>query len=713
MPIDERLLKPYNPNLTEDRIAKQWEAVNAFAPDESPRSGKTFSMVMPPPNVTGTLHLGHASMLTIEDIMARFARMQGDRTLWLPGTDHAAIATQVKVEELIYKTEGKTRHDLGRDEFLKRAGKFATESHAQIVTQIKKLGASVDWSREAFTLDQPRSHAVTTAFKKFYDAGLIYRGERLVNWDPKLQTTVSDEEIEWQTEITPLYYLKYGPFVIATARPETKFGDKYVVVHPNDDRYAKFKGGEKITVEWINGPIIATVIKDESIDPTFGTGAMTITPAHDRADDEIANRHGLDFEQIIDLKGKLLPVAGELAGEHWKKARPKIIEKLQAKGLLEKIELNYTHQVAKNSRGGGMIEPQKLEQWFVAVNKPCLPAGRPFGTEQKTLKEMMRMPVATGQIKIIPERFEKIYFQWIDNLHDWCISRQIWYGHQIPVWHRKKEIKVGEKPASDGWIQDPDTLDTWFSSGLWTFSTLGWPEQTSDLATFHPTTVLETGYDILFFWVARMILMSSFLLNQIPFQTVYLHGMVRDEGGKKMSKSKGNSIDPLVMSEKYGTDALRLALIIGTSPGSDSKVSEDKIRGYKHFSNKLWNVGRFVLTNLAGEMPPQPAKISSTDQSLLNQLDELTREITDEMTNYRFYLAAEKLYHYVWHTFADKIIEEAKPRLPGSRWLLYTIFERCLRLLHPFMPFITEELWSLLPRSEPEILLVSTPWPTR
>src|SRR3989344_2938859 len=628
MPIAERLLKPYDPQATEGRIYEQWNAAGAFAPEFKPRSEKVFSMALPPPNVTGALHLGHAAMLAIEDIMVRYARMRGDKTLWLPGTDHAAIATQVKVEELIYKTEGKTRFALGREEFLKRVEAFAAEKHDEIVGQIKKLGASVDWSREAFTLDEARSRAVRAAFKQFYDAGLIYRGRRLVNWDPKLQTTAS----------------------------------------------------------------------------------------HDQTDYDLAERHHLDFAPVIDQRGRLLPLAGDLTGQHWKKARPLIIEKLRAKGWLEKIEPNYQHQIAKNSRGGGLIEPQILEQWFVAVNKP-------FGEKPTTLKELMRQPVADGRIKIIPERFKKVYFHWLDHLRDWCISRQIWYGHRIPVWYQPKagqpragqEVYVGiEPPANGGWTQDPDTLDTWFSSGLWTFSTLGWPDPPNgglDLKTFHPLTFLETGYDILFFWVARMILMSGFLLDQIPFPIVYLHGLVRDAGGKKMSKSKDNSIDPLTMIAQYGADALRLALIIGTSPGHDLKISEDRIRGYKYFSNKLWNIGRFTLTAIAGAVPVRPAVISAADQTALAELAALTKEVTIDLENYNFHLAAEKLYHYIWHTLADKIIEQVKTE-QHSLWLLYTAFERSLRLLHPFSPFITEELWSFLPKAPDATLLINTPWPT-
>ncbi len=728
MNLDERLLKPYNPTATEDRIYREWLAKRAFEPHGE---GEAFSMVMPPPNVTGVLHLGHAAMIAIEDIMVRYARMQGKRTLWLPGTDHAAIATQTKVEEMIYKAEGKTRHDLGREEFLKRVTTFATTSHDQIVEQLKKLGASTDWSREAYTLDETRCRAVREAFVRMYEAGLIYRGERIVNWDPRLQTTVSDDELEMKEVVEPFYYLKYGPFTIGTARPETKFGDKYVVMHPSDERYKKYPHGEKITLPWLNGEITATVIKDESIDMTFGTGVMTITPAHDATDAAIAARHGLESEQIIDLKGKLLPVAGEFAGLHIKKARGLIVEKLKSLGLVEKIEEKYVHNVPVNSRGGETTEPQILRQWFVDVNKP-IPE-----RNGASLKELMREAVTSGGIKIIPEQFEKIYFHWIDNLRDWCISRQIWYGHQLPVWYHDSKcvprpgyeqemdkcvelIVSNEKPVCKfcdaEYVQDPDTLDTWFSSGLWTFSTLGWPEKTSDLKTFHPTTVLETGYDIIFFWVARMILMSRFLLNELPFRTVYLHGLVRDEKGQKMSKSKGNIVDPLVMIEKYGADALRLSLIIGTSPGSDVRISEDKIRGYKNFGNKLWNIGRFILSAIDGEVPSRPESLSANTTARLEELEAVTKEITDDIDHYRFYLAGEKLYHYVWHTLADKIIEAAKAPLQvtsevrETRFLLYTIFDRVLRLLHPFTPFITEELWSLWPKTERE-LLINTTWP--
>ncbi len=708
--VPEKLLKPYDPASTEDRLYRAWEEAGYFKPENGPNHrGQNFSIVLPPPNVTGQLHLGHALTLAIEDIMVRYHRMRGDRTLWLPGTDHAAIATQSKVEKELVKKENKNRHDLGREEFLRRVHEFAQQSHDTIINQSKKMGASLDWSREAFTLDEPRTRAVRTAFKKMYEAGLIYRGDRIVNWDPKLQTTISDDEIVYKEEKTNFYYLKYGPFIIGTARPETKFGDKYVVMHPDDHRYHKYDHGQKIDLEWINGPITATIIKDESIDMNFGTGVMTITPWHSQADFELAQKHNLSKEQVIDLKGKLLPISGEFAGQHIKKARPAIIEKLKAKGLVEKIEENYVHNIATSERSDEIIEPQILRQWFIDVNKKF-----PFASdkingiqrgEMVSLKEAMQAVVKNDQIKILPERFENIYFNWIDNLRDWCISRQIWYGHRIPVWYRGEEIYVGtEEPTGEGWTQDEDTLDTWFSSGLWTFSTLGWPEPTADLAAFHPTNVIETGYDIIFFWVARMILMSGFLLGDIPFHTVYLHGLVRDEQGRKLSKSLGNAIDPLEIIAKYGADALRMALIVGTGPGNDSKIGDNKVKAYKHFANKLWNIARFVTTNAQAQ-----DWTNAPDHPHLEELEKFKLEITNDLENFRFDLAGEKLYHYIWHTVADKIIEEAKQDKKVCA-VLPTILLTSLKLLHPFMPAVTEELWSLLPHEETTPLII-TPWP--
>lgn len=768
--IDPKFLQPYNPAETEDRLYKTWSESGLFNPDTCVETGATsadaphFSIVLPPPNVTGTLHIGHALVLTIEDIMVRYHRMKGEKTLWLPGTDHAAIATQVKVEEILFKEQKKTRHDFPRDEFLGMVNDFAQKSHDTIANQVKKMGASVDWSREAYTLDAPRQRAVRTAFKRMHDAGLIYQGHRIVNWDPKLKTTVSDVEIDWVEEKTPLYYIKYGPFIIATARPETKFGDKYVVMHPDDARYSQYAHKQTLEVPWINGTITATVIKDDSIDMEFGTGVMTITPWHSAVDFDIAERHGLDKEQIIDFDGKLMAPAGDLAGQYIKKARPLIVEKLQQLGLIEKIDENYVHNIAKNSRGGAVIEPQIKKQWFIAVNKEFpMGSSKIEGIKQGdtvTLKQLMKKVVDSGQIQIVPDRFAKIYTHWTDNLRDWCISRQIWFGHRIPVWYKygpgfepngEREVlemysgieaPVGfqdnAKTAEEngGWEQDSDTLDTWFSSGLWTFSTLGWPDQTADFKNFHPTTVLETAYDILPFWVARMILMSTYLLGEIPFKHVYIHGLVLDGKGKKMSKSLGNIVDPLVMIEKFGTDATRLSLIIGTGPGNDSKFSEEKTRGYKHFANKIWNVTRFVLSsvgptsNTAGfdwaslKASDLEANLSVEDRAYWDEFVALKKEVTDDMENFRYHLAGEKLYHYFWHRFADVVIESAKKKIgfgvaedavsPAERASAHTLLAKILvdslKLMHPFIPFVTEEIWSLMPISNKRLLLVER-WP--
>jgi len=717
--MHEKLKKPYNPQENEEKIYKLWEHSGFFNPDTCIKNGiikkdaEHFSIVLPPPNVTGNLHTGHALMLVIEDIMIRYARMQGKKTLWLPGTDHAAIATQSKVEKILSK-EGIHKNDIGREEFLKRVEKFAKESHDTIVNQCKKLGASLDWSREAFTLDEARNLAVKTAFKTMYDDGLIYRGHRIVNWDPKGQTVISDDETIYEEKKGKFYTFKYGPFEIGTARPETKFGDKYVVMHPKDPRYDGWKHGQKITVEWINGPIEATIIKDEMIDMEFGTGVMTITPWHSHEDFQLAEKYKLDKEQIIDKYGKLLPVAGEFAGMKITDAREKIVEKLKNKGLVVSIDENYINRIATAERTGGTIEPQIMLQWFVDVNKK-IPS-----RNNKTLKELMLEPVKEGKIKIIPNHFEKVYFNWIENLRDWCISRQIWYGHRIPVWYKDKEIFVGlEKPKGNGWIQDEDTLDTWFSSGLWTFSTLGWPEKTKDLKTYHPTSILETGHDILFFWIARMILMSQYLLDEIPFENVYLHGMVRTVDGKKMSKSLGEkAIDPLDIIAKYGNDALRMAMVVGNTPGNDLKLNENDIRGYGKFTNKIWNASRFVLENIKDEKDFDLKNLDEEDRKSEEELENLMEEITKEMNEYRFSIVSEKLYHYFWHTFADIIIERSKKKILenknaiSAKTLIYRHLNILLRALHPFIPFVTEEIWGMMPKkNENERLLIVEQWP--
>ncbi len=753
--LPEKLLKPYNPKETEDRIYKLWENSGFFNPDVCVKKEITkddaeyFSIVLPPPNVTGNLHTGHALMLVIQDIMIRYARMQGKKTLWLPGTDHAAIATQSKVEKLLEK-EGIRRNDLDREEFIKRVEKFAKESHDTIVNQCKKMGASLDWSREAFTLDEARNLAVKTAFKKMYDDGLIYRGHRIVNWDPKGQTVISDDEIVYEERKNKFYTFKYGPFSIGTARPETKFGDKYVVMHPDDKRYKKWKHGDKLTVEWINGPIEATIIKDEMIDMKFGTGVMTITPWHSHEDFVLAEKYKLGKEQIIDKYGKLLPIAGEFAGMKITDAREKIVEKLKNKKLLISVDENYINRIATAERTNGIIEPQIMLQWFVDVNKK-IPSGNnlPRWQAGKSLKELMLEPVQEGRIKIIPNHFEKVYFNWIENLRDWCISRQLWYGHRIPVWYHDplcvpkpgkekevskcKELVVSlEKPICEHcdaeYTQEEDTLDTWFSSGLWTLSTLGWPafvkntagrpEKTGDLKTYHPTTVLETGHDILFFWIARMILMSQYLLGEIPFKNVYLHGMVRTADGKKMSKSLGDkAIDPIDIINKYGNDSLRMAMVVGNTPGNDLKLNENDIRGYGKFANKVWNAARFVLENTA-EMSRTTLDISTLDEEdkkSNKELKTLIEEITKEMEEFKFSIVAEKLYHYFWHTFADIIIERSKKKIlenknvNSAKTLLYTQLNTLLITLHPFIPFVTEEIWSMMP-SNKNLLMVEK-WP--
>jgi valyl-tRNA synthetase len=718
--------KAYNHKEAEEKLYAMWEKKGYFKPEIHPQ-GEPYTIVLPPPNVTGTLHIGHALMLVIQDILVRYHRMKGIKTLWLPGTDHAAIATQSKVEGMMYKEENKTRFDLGREAFLDRVEAFAKQSHDTIVHQIRRMGASVDWDREAYTFDEKRNFAVRTAFTKMFDEGLIYRGETMINWDPRMKTTVSDDEIEWKEEVAPFYYLKYGPFVIGTARPETKFGDKYVVMHPDDSRYSKYAHGEKIEVDWLNGKVTATILKDEAVDMGFGTGVMTITPWHDRTDFEIARRHNLDIEQVIDFDGKLMPIAGEFAGVYIKKARPLIIEKLKEKGLLVKVDEKYSHRIATNYRGAGMIEPQIKKQWMVNVNaefrmKHSNIEGIKAG-DIVTLKTLMKQVVASGQISVTPTHFIKTYYHWIDNLRDWCISRQIWYGHRIPVWYRNEEMYVGiEAPQGEGWEQESDTLDTWFSSGLWTFSTLGWPEKTNDLSTFHPTDVLETGYDILFFWVARMILMSTYLLGEIPFRHVLLHGLVRDANKQKMSKSKGNVIDPLEISDKYGTDALRIALIFSTAAGNDIPMSEDKVRGMKFFANKLWNMARFIEMK-RGEVDEKSRETvvdlrelrafaeHENDASMLEKVDGLVQESTEDIEAFRLHEAAQLLYQFTWHTFADIYIEDVKGRLNDNSFVMVqSIFVILLKSLHPFMPFVTEEIYQHMPGHNASLMVEA--WPS-
>ncbi|MCA9363048.1 valine--tRNA ligase, partial [Candidatus Kaiserbacteria bacterium] len=724
--IPEIFLSPYNPNDHEDKLYEMWNDSGYFNPDKCIEDGVTapdaepFSIVLPPPNVTGTLHMGHAAMLAIEDILVRYSRMKGKKTLWLPGTDSAAIATQSKVEKNILKSEKKSRHDLGREELLRRVDEFAEESKDTIIGQTKKMGSSLDWSRYAFTLDEKRYKAVMTAFVNMYEDGLIYRGDRIVNWDPKGQTTISDDEIVHEERTGKLYTFKYSkdfPITIATTRPETKVGDTAVAVHPEDERYKEYLG-QTFEFEFCDVPVKVEIIGDPEVDPEFGTGAVGVTPAHSKVDWDIADRAGIDRRpQVINEYAKMT-VEGRLNNLKVNVAREEVVKWLEAEGLLEKVE-DTVQNVGTAERTGGVIEPLPKLQWWIAVNKKfVLKHSEIDGIEsgsEVTLKELMVAAVQDGSTDIFPERFKRIYFNWIENLNDWCISRQIWYGHRIPAWYRNDEIKVQIESPGNDWEQESDTLDTWFSSGLWTFSTLGWPEITNDLKTYHPTTVLETGYDIIFFWVARMILMSTYHLGQVPFKNVYLHGLVRDAKGKKMSKSIGNVIDPLDMINQFGADATRLSLIIGAAPGNDMPLSEDKVRGYKKFANKLWNISRFILTSTEDADWAKEPKYSDADKKILETLQNTVKEVSDDIDKFSLYLSAEKAYHYVWHDLADVVLEESKPIISGDdteaknarQHVLKECLVTSLKILHPFMPFVTEAVWQNLPKEmkDHEILM--------
>ena len=681
--MNDKFLSPYNPIETEGRIYKLWEESGFFNPDNLPGDrSQPFTIVMPPPNANGNLHSGHALFISLEDIIIRYKRMRGYRTLWLPGADHAGFETQVVYEKKLEK-EGRSRFNMDAKDLYKEILNFTLENKKNMESQVRSLGASCDWSREKFTLDPDIIRKTQETFVKMFNDELVYRGKRTINWCHKHQTSLSDVETESTEENSPFYYFQYGPFEIGTVRPETKFGDKYVVMHPDDIRYEQYPHGQEIKLEWINGPITATVIKDSAVDMTFGTGVMTITPWHSQIDFEIANRHNLDIEQIIDWRGKLLPIAGEFAGMNIKDVRPKIVEKLKSKGLVTRIDTEYKNVIKKCYKCGTIIEPQIKDQWFVKM---------------APLAKLALEAINREEIKFIPENYEKIFRYWMENSIDWNISRQIVWGIPIPAWFRGEEMTVCiEPPTEDGWTKDPDTFDTWFSSGQWPLLMTGYPNG-SDYKTFYPTDVMETGHDLIFKWIPRMVIFGLYLSGKSPFHTVYLHGLVNDALGKKMSKSKGNVVDPLVLTKKYGTDALRMTLVVGNTPGTDLALREEKIKGYKNFANKLWNIARFVLSSERG---------GELDQDLVREFDNLAKDITDDMENYRFYIAAEKIYAYVWHRFADEIIEKAKKKLVQGETLYY-ILENSLKLLHPFMPFITEEIWSELNRKN---LLMIEPWP--
>ena len=702
--MDEKLLKPYDPKNTEERIYKLWEDSGFFNPDNLPgERDKAFTIVMPPPNANGDLHAGHTLFITLEDIMTRYKRMQGYKALWIPGADHAGFETQVVYEKKLEK-EGRSRFGMDPEDLYKEILDFTLFNKKNMENQVRSMGASCDWSREKFTLDPDVVEKTQKAFIKMWKDGLAYRGKRTINWCFKHQTSLSEVETESTEEVSPFYYFKYGPFEIGTVRPETKFADKYVVMHPEDARYKKYTHGQKLTVEWINGPIEATVIKDAVVDMEFGTGVMTITPWHSQVDYELAKKYNLDTEQIIGWDGKLLPVAGEFAGIKIKEARPKIVEKLKEKGLLIKVDGNYKNVIKKCYKCATVIEPQIKDQWFVKM---------------EPLAKMALDSVDRGEIKFIPDNYEKIFRYWMENNIDWNISRQIVWGINIPAWFRDDEVVASiEKPDGGGWIKDTDTFDTWFSSGQWPLMVTDFPEG-KDFNTYYPTDVMETGHDLIFKWVPRMVIFGLYLGGKAPFHTVYLHGLVNDAKGKKMSKSKGNVVNPLTLTDKFGTDALRMALIVGNTPGTDLALQEDKVKAYKNFANKMWNATRFVLENTKDFTLPENAEYDEEDKKTDEELKELVKEITAEMDEYKFYLVAEKLYHYFWHSFADIIIERSKKKIienrnaDSAKALLLNQLNTLVVALHPFMPFITEEIWSMIPHHEnkQKNLLIIQSWP--
>ncbi len=727
--MDEIFKKAYEPKEHEGVIYKIWEESGFFNPEKMIGAGLThekavaYTIIMPPPNVTGILHMGHALMLTLEDILIRYHRMLGERTLWLPGTDHAAIATQARVEKDIYKTEEKSRYDLGREELLRRIDVFAKASHDTITSQIRVMGASCDWSREAFTLDEKRNFAVNTAFKKMYDEGLIFRGLRVINWDPKGQTTISDDEIVYEEREATLYTFKYAcdfPIPVSTTRLETKIGDTAVAVHPDDKRYQDFIGKE-YKVSFCGEELNLKIIADREVDPNFGTGALGVTPAHSQIDALMAEKNHLPMVQVINEKARMISKNELLNGKKVLEAREIIANWLREQKLLIKEE-KIKQNVATAERTGGIVEPLPKKQWFVDVEREFERAGK-----KTSLKQIMKVAVESGAIAILPEHFSKIYFHWIDNLKPWCISRQIWYGHRIPVWYNEagEVVSVGDFNKEDSRFhgndkinQDPDTLDTWFSSALWTFSTLGWPKKTAELEIYHPTSLLETGYEILFFWVARMILMSGYFLDEVPFKKVLLHGTVRDAKGRKMSKSLGNGIDPIEIAEKYGADAARMALVTAAAPGTDIKIEENKIKGYKHYTNKLWNITRFILDNTEAsnfaKLNEEVVATTEADKKILEEFEKAKAKITQSLNDLEIHLAALEAYRVTWNELADFYIEASKKQLedPGikthTQKLLAHLLVQALKLNHPFIPFVTEKIYQSLPHKNKPLLMVET-----
>lgn len=709
------LEKNYQPQQRDQAIYAQWEANGYFKASVNP-SRKPFTIVMPPPNITGQLHLGHALDNTLPDILIRMKRMQGYEACWMPGTDHASIATEAKIVEAMAR-EGQTKASLGREAFLKRAWDWKAEYGGRIVSQLRRLGVSCDWSRERFTMDETLTRAVYYVFKRLYDKGLIYRGERMVNWCPHCRTTISDVEVEYEDQASHLTHLRYpledgsGYLVVATTRPETLLGDTAVAVHPEDSRYQHLIG-QRVRLPLANRLI--PIIADEYVKPEFGTGVVKITPAHDPNDFAVGQRHQLPVIDTFTDDGHLYDQAGAYAGMTLLQARQAMIADLQAQGLVERIE-DYTHAVGCCSRCATTVEPKVSTQWFVKM---------------KPLAEPALEVVRQGKTRFVPERFSKIYFNWMENIRDWCISRQLWWGHRIPAWYCEDcgEVIVSETPVkvcphcqSERLHQDEDTLDTWFSSALWPFAGFGWPDQTPEMDYFYPTDVLVTGYDIIFFWVARMIFSAVEQTGQTPFETVVLHGIIRDAQGRKMSKSLGNGIDPLEVIDEYGADALRYSLVQGNSPGNDFRFQTDKVEAGRAFLNKIWNATRFVLMHFPADFDPQaadPSRYLAEDRWILSRLQRVIGEVTQNLERYEIGVALAKVYSFIWEEFCDWYIEMAKARLhdPAAEGraealaVLHHVLTDALKLLHPFMPFVTEELYQHLPFHEETIL--RSAWPT-
>ena len=711
----KELPKVYEPQEVESRIYKMWEESGCFKGHRDPDK-KPFTIVMPPPNVTGQLHMGHAMDCTLQDILIRFKRMQGYSALWMPGTDHAGIATQIKVEEELRVKEGLTRYDLGRDKFLERVWDWKEKYGGRIVEQQKKLGASCDWDRARFTMDEGLSKAVRHVFVEMYKKGLIYKGSRIINWCPNCTTALSDAEVEYQDKPGHLWHLKYpivgeeGRYVIvATTRPETMLGDSGVAVNPNDERYTDLIG-KTCMLPLMDREI--PIVGDEYVDMEFGTGCVKMTPAHDPNDFEVGLRHNLEQIRVLDDNGRINELGGKYQGMDRYEARKAVVADLEALGLLEKVE-DHQHNVGTCYRCHNDVEPLVSAQWFVKM--------------APLAEEALRV-VNEGETKFVPDRFSKTYTNWMENVHDWCISRQLWWGHQIPVWYCADcgKMTVSETDPTEcehchskNIERDPDVLDTWFSSALWPFSTMGWPDpDAEDFKYFYPTDVLVTGYDIIFFWVARMIFSACEHTQKAPFHTVFIHGLVRDDKGRKMSKSLGNGIDPLEMAEKYGADALRFNLITGNSPGNDVRFYTERCEAMRNFANKIWNASRFLMMNLTIEKNELPEKLELEDKWILTRLNTLIGEMTENLEKYELGVAAQKVYDFIWGDYCDWYIELTKARLQGDdedsktraqQVLLYVLTET-LKLLHPYMPFLTEEIWQALPHEGDYLMLAQ--WPT-